>query len=175
VLFLYHLAENRKWWRVTGNAMDVSSGLTPLILFTTTAPDSTSNFAVMDSSGNFQIVYGHLESISAAPYGVWGLQGDQLWQKRKFKVNCEMQVASLITETVNNGNRQTTDTKPWSRAVRYIEVSLRNKELFVLKALHFIVSVVSLIYIIFHFHGFIMCNSQKQNLLMYLQSVPQEY
>jgi hypothetical protein len=73
-LFFYCLVENRKWWRVASNARDVSSGLTPLIMFSAMFLDSP-NVGVIDSSGKIRDIDGTLNLVSAAPHALWGQFG----------------------------------------------------------------------------------------------------
>lgn len=64
--------ETRKWWRLTSpRLLDVSSGLSPLIMFS--KKNSIPNMFMMDSTGKAQNLYGLLNRLSVAPHAVWGI------------------------------------------------------------------------------------------------------
>ena len=60
---------------MTNKAQDISSGLTPMIVFTA----SNSDIAVMDSAGNFKYVFNGLNVVSVAPHALWGIYNTKLW------------------------------------------------------------------------------------------------
>ena len=60
--------------------MDVSGGLSPVIIFLKKIASSGNNVVILGSSGKMQEIYGYLEVISQAPHTLWGVnQGTTLY------------------------------------------------------------------------------------------------
>ncbi|XP_028392974.1 uncharacterized protein LOC114517441 isoform X2 [Dendronephthya gigantea] len=68
--------DGRKWWMLTNDAHDVSSGLSPLIMFTR----SSHSIGMMDSTGRIQNLLGFLDIVNTAPHAVWGINDhNSMW------------------------------------------------------------------------------------------------
>ena len=73
--------ENRKWWHVAKPGLDVSSGLNPVIAYTTT----TYNIFRIDTSGHVHLLGGAVSELSVAPHALWGVtNGFNLYFAGKF-------------------------------------------------------------------------------------------
>lgn len=84
IVYLFnYFVDGRKWWRLTTDVEDVSSGLSPLITFTSLSK----SVGMMDSTGKIQILSGRLDTINTAPHAVWGISGSHMYHVGKAQLS----------------------------------------------------------------------------------------